>query len=465
MGQSTSEHQIKNFWGDENTIYKYDNATNYRIHVEDERYNAEQAAINRDFQSSESQKERDWSEKMQNQQNQFNVDMWNKTNEYNSPSAQLERARAAGINPAFTANQLSDSSASNLESSSAPSSPIPSGSQASIGPAPAMTDPADQSIRRLQAATDIANTALDAIQLPFDIANVKANTTQQTQLAQNLAQQTSLSQLTQTATLDNLVNQNQLLGFQGIKTQADITQARAQTSSIMHKIMQDYLVPATSAVLGKYNLSENAAEFRVSLLERAQEANQIAVQRAAEIKQHNYDLSYAYGTKSIDSFKRGFDITNSQTDKTNNSLGFGLNVGGSVTSSVNAGFKSPFFSAGGDVSTNLHGDVSGKYERTWGLDKYQQEFNTSSNEMSDINNLLNHDLFNKLDALKTLQLIIVDKDAPVSATQKAFKQFNDLLDSMDTNLSIEIQKTAFDNFNKVENINPYPFPQSPFIRP
>lgn len=35
------------------------------------------------------------------QQNDWNVEMWNKQNEYNSPSAQLQRYREAGINPLF----------------------------------------------------------------------------------------------------------------------------------------------------------------------------------------------------------------------------------------------------------------------------------------------------------------------------------------------------------------------------
>lgn len=32
-------------------------------------------------------------------QNQFNIDMWNRTNEYNSPQAQMQRFKEAGLNP------------------------------------------------------------------------------------------------------------------------------------------------------------------------------------------------------------------------------------------------------------------------------------------------------------------------------------------------------------------------------
>lgn len=40
-----------------------------------------------------------WSEKMNAQQQEWQEMMWNKSNEYNSPIEQLERAKAAGINP------------------------------------------------------------------------------------------------------------------------------------------------------------------------------------------------------------------------------------------------------------------------------------------------------------------------------------------------------------------------------
>lgn len=45
-----------------------------------------------------------WSEKMNAQQQEWQESMWNKTNEYNAPTAQLERAKDAGINPNVLAN-------------------------------------------------------------------------------------------------------------------------------------------------------------------------------------------------------------------------------------------------------------------------------------------------------------------------------------------------------------------------
>ena len=55
--------------------------------------------------------------KMFQEQNDYNRDMWNLNNEYNSPSAQVQRALAAGLNPYFNLGDLVSAS-----SSSAPTS-------------------------------------------------------------------------------------------------------------------------------------------------------------------------------------------------------------------------------------------------------------------------------------------------------------------------------------------------------
>lgn len=71
----------------------------------------------RDFEQQEAEKQREWSEQMQDKQNEWSLNMWNKTNEYNSPSAQVERLREAGLNPLYYG--LDGSSANGLESAQA----------------------------------------------------------------------------------------------------------------------------------------------------------------------------------------------------------------------------------------------------------------------------------------------------------------------------------------------------------
>lgn len=82
-----------------------------------------------------------WQESMVDKQNQWNEMMWNRTNDYNSPSAQLQRAKDAGINPNFvvggniaTAQPMTSSSApsATLPSANLPSGSSPSGSVASL---------------------------------------------------------------------------------------------------------------------------------------------------------------------------------------------------------------------------------------------------------------------------------------------------------------------------------------------
>lgn len=57
-------------------------------------YNSLEAQKNRDFQQSE---------RLASQE--FEVDMWNQNNEYNSPTAQLQRIKEAGINPSSLSGQ------------------------------------------------------------------------------------------------------------------------------------------------------------------------------------------------------------------------------------------------------------------------------------------------------------------------------------------------------------------------
>ena len=41
----------------------------------------------------------DANERMQHEQNKWNLEQWNRNNAYNSPAAQMQRFKAAGLNP------------------------------------------------------------------------------------------------------------------------------------------------------------------------------------------------------------------------------------------------------------------------------------------------------------------------------------------------------------------------------
>lgn len=67
--------------------------------------------LNNQFNAEEAQKARD-----------YNTMMWNENNRYNDPSAQVERLRKAGINPAFALGQVASGMVSSQPNSGSPAS-------------------------------------------------------------------------------------------------------------------------------------------------------------------------------------------------------------------------------------------------------------------------------------------------------------------------------------------------------
>lgn len=63
-------------------------------------------------QKIENQKNRDWNLNLARQQNRWNIEQWNRENAYNSPSAQMARFKAAGLNPDLMYGQQNLSAAS-----------------------------------------------------------------------------------------------------------------------------------------------------------------------------------------------------------------------------------------------------------------------------------------------------------------------------------------------------------------
>lgn len=59
------------------------------------------SALQNGFNLFTAAKQREWSEAMLNKQNLWNLQQWERSNLYNSPQAQLERLREAGLNPLF----------------------------------------------------------------------------------------------------------------------------------------------------------------------------------------------------------------------------------------------------------------------------------------------------------------------------------------------------------------------------
>lgn len=80
----------------------------------EQKFNAEQAQINRDWQTQEREATQDW-----------NLAQWQRENEYNAASAQYERLLETGMNPATALSMISgaDNTAGSVQSSAQPGTP------------------------------------------------------------------------------------------------------------------------------------------------------------------------------------------------------------------------------------------------------------------------------------------------------------------------------------------------------
>lgn len=74
-------------------------------------------------QQQENQKNREYNLMLAQTQNRWNLDQWQRENDYNSPTAQMARFRAAGLNPNLIYGQMSNGASSPTLTSGAASSP------------------------------------------------------------------------------------------------------------------------------------------------------------------------------------------------------------------------------------------------------------------------------------------------------------------------------------------------------
>lgn len=133
------------------------------------------SVVNMAYDAYQQNKQREWNEYMQDKQNAWNLDMWNKTNEYNSPAAQVQRMRDAGLNPLYygldgsSANGLESAQALGYERASAKGmeNPISAGMDATLKSA---------QIAQVQAATNKLKSETRSIdaKLPYEVDTLKA---------------------------------------------------------------------------------------------------------------------------------------------------------------------------------------------------------------------------------------------------------------------------------------------------
>lgn len=131
---------------------------------------------NRAWQEQQSTIQREWSEAQADKQNAWNYEMWLKEQEYNSPEAQVERMRAAGLNPLFyglDGNSVGQAQAAaqplgyDRASQYAVANPVGAASEGAIAAA---------QVANIQAQTEKTKTETGVInaKLPFEVDSLKA---------------------------------------------------------------------------------------------------------------------------------------------------------------------------------------------------------------------------------------------------------------------------------------------------
>ncbi len=216
---------------------------------------------------------------LMDKQNQFNLDMWHQTNEYNSPSAQVERLQAAGLNPAAMFGNVTSSQ--NLTSSS-PSFGMPPASSSGFG-MPSFGMPGFNSalvssvLGMMDAVTNISKRRAETINLeedaklkaaqagavPFDVALTKARTEYQETVNKwsDLSEQERLKNLRAATT--QMQSQQHLTDTQAKQIEEMLPYISKLNEAQLDKLGSDIslsLQQAATEVSKRYNLSTSAKQ-------------------------------------------------------------------------------------------------------------------------------------------------------------------------------------------------------------
>lgn len=113
-GVGTAINTVKSLFGGNSSGMN----ENLKLMREQNKFNAEQAELNRQFQSEQADVARQWS-----------LDMWQRNNEYNTPQQEMLRKKAAGLNP-FTGEYVSNSPSP----ASSPASGVSGGQASGVTP-------------------------------------------------------------------------------------------------------------------------------------------------------------------------------------------------------------------------------------------------------------------------------------------------------------------------------------------
>lgn len=239
-------------------------------------------------------------------QQDFAVQQWNAQNEYNTPAAQMQRLRAAGINPFVALEQLESSNASMVSSPSAPSVPqdMQSGQIYADSFGTASSFLADSILKAAQvknidantAGVNIQNSYLDTqYQLGINelIQKIKESTSRTAgQFLENQFKATNFSVLS-----DKLKNENELT-----KANTDYIQAQNRYISTIcesEKFRQAHILPLEVNKL----IADIQTEYQNAVSNRIH-ANASATSAQAAVTSANASMMYAQTNAETASYVR-----------------------------------------------------------------------------------------------------------------------------------------------------------------
>lgn len=285
------------------------------------------------------------SKKLMDYQNQLNIQNWKMANEYNSPKAQMERYKAAGLNPNLVYGSLGQTAAGNL------SSPSSSGvnPRTQLGGSAASFLIAASQAKNMQLQNDNLNEQNNAIRANIaktnaETRNIEENTNQLIEFKQlrkdalnyantmakfGIAREEAESQYYETnAFLKSAILKNQttlqndkhvLNVVETIQRKAETNKTTAQTSliaaqTILARVQANYYKSATDLNYSKVTLTDKQttavaqqiAYYAEKIKTAPYERKAIEISNATKaIENHIYGI---YGSKEVNFKAMGIDL-------------------------------------------------------------------------------------------------------------------------------------------------------------
>lgn len=213
-------------------------------------------------QKEENQKNREYNLMLAQQQNQWNQEQWERENDYNTPEAQMERLKQAGLNPDLAYGGQNIAASSPMMTSGAPSNPT---DMTALGQKPTLGQAIQSALRDSMIGAQIENIKADTEKKKEEakgqnISNEFQELANALDLdAKQLANNLSAQQAEQAEELFKIIQEDVKIKKETLKG--------VKLDNIRKDIENEFKKPELKAILKKLendaNLSENDAKFAI----------------------------------------------------------------------------------------------------------------------------------------------------------------------------------------------------------